>query len=109
MSFSFFGLEFSLKCPNDKPDIMQFSCCFSLLMSYSTSEFLMNKFEINCLVLGSNHCGSGGSESNGRIALLGSQGGATDDSCYSGSGSGLPLLIQRSVARQITLIDSIGG
>jgi len=57
---------------------------------------------------GSNHCGSGGSESNGRIALLGSQGGATDDSCYSGSGSGLPLLIQRSVARQITLIDSIG-
>ena len=26
----------------------------------------------------------------------------------SGSGSGLPLLVQRSIARQITLIDVIG-
>ena len=33
---------------------------------------------------------------------------AAEVSNYSGSGSGLPLLIQRSVARQISLINVIG-
>ncbi|XP_069791582.1 activin receptor type-1-like isoform X3 [Narcine bancroftii] len=31
-----------------------------------------------------------------------------DNSCTSGSGSGLPLFIQRTVARQITLVECIG-
>ncbi len=31
-----------------------------------------------------------------------------DDSCGSGSGSGLPLLMQRSIARQITLVEEVG-
>ena len=34
---------------------------------------------------------------------------AAEVSNYSGSGSGLPLLIQRSVARQISLINVIGN
>ena len=34
---------------------------------------------------------------------------AAEVSNYSGSGSGLPLLIQRSVARQISLINVIGS
>ena len=33
---------------------------------------------------------------------------AAEVSNYSGSGSGLPLLIQRSVARQISLVNVIG-
>ncbi len=31
-----------------------------------------------------------------------------DISCSSGSGSGLPFLVQRTVARQVTLVDCIG-
>ena len=31
-----------------------------------------------------------------------------DHSCTSGSGSGLPLLVQRTVARQVTLLECIG-
>ena len=31
-----------------------------------------------------------------------------EHSCSSGSGSGLPLLVQTSVARQVTLADCIG-
>lgn len=31
-----------------------------------------------------------------------------DHSCTSGSGSGLPFLVQRTVARQITLVDCVG-
>ena len=31
-----------------------------------------------------------------------------DHSCTSGSGSGLPFLVQRTVARQVTLVECIG-
>ena len=31
-----------------------------------------------------------------------------DHSCTSGSGSGLPLLVQRTVARQVSLVECIG-
>ncbi|VDI64999.1 activin receptor type-1-like isoform X1 [Mytilus galloprovincialis] len=31
-----------------------------------------------------------------------------DDSCTSGSGSGLPFLVQRTIARQVTLLECIG-
>lgn len=31
-----------------------------------------------------------------------------DHSCTSGSGSGLPFLVQRTVARQITLVECVG-
>lgn len=34
--------------------------------------------------------------------------GLYDHSCSSGSGSGLPLLVQRTVARQVTLLECIG-
>lgn len=32
-----------------------------------------------------------------------------DHSCTSGSGSGLPFLVQRTVARQITLLECVGN
>ena len=63
----------------------------------------------NSLSLPRSSAGGGDRQAAAAAAAAATTGGTAGDSCYSGSGSGLPLLIQRSVARQITLIDSIGN
>lgn len=79
--------------------------CFSCLKKASDQHVYQEVEVRSCSVRSTNGSSQANGSNNGATSTLQDY---LTTSNYSGSGSGLPLLAQRSVSRQVTLVDIIG-